>query len=209
MARALLDPDPGSFCGTTATTRARAARLCARAFRDDPLMSALLPDASRRQAALAALFGYRFASLPDRVVVLDEPDLAPAAVMVAALSTDAEPLFSLRALPQLVRLLTTVHPTTLRRLARVHDVAIGVRAALGPHVLLDVIAVDAAARGRGLAGRLIRELRRRAAAFGLPVVLETSQPANVDLYRHLGFQVVAAQRLPDLAVDHVVMRAPS
>jgi len=204
----LLRPGPDvPWQPSSSSSRARAAALCARAFHDDPLQRALLPDARRRGAALQALFAYRLACLPDHVVHLDDGDLAPAAVMVAARSTDPEPLFVPQALPQLARLLMTVPPSTLRRLARSHDVAVSLRQALGPHVLLDVIAVDDAARGRGHAGRLIRALRGRAAAVGLPVVLETQQPDNVALYQHLGFAVIAEQRLPDPDVLHVVMRA--
>jgi GNAT superfamily N-acetyltransferase len=192
---------------STSSSRAIAAGWCGRAFAGDPLQVALFPDETRRPAALAALFACRFATLPDHVVVEDDGAGAPVAVMVAALSTEPEPLFRLAALPQLARLLTTVAPSTLRRLARLHEVTVGLRAALPPHVLLDVIAVDDVARGRGHAGRFIRALRERAGALGLLVVLETQQPENVPLYRHLGFTVIAERRLPDPDVVHVVMRA--
>jgi GNAT superfamily N-acetyltransferase len=67
---------------------------------------------------------------------------------------------------------------------------------LGEHVpdepcwFLDILAVDAGARGRGLGGRLIEHGLVRAHADGLPAFLETSVFANVALYERFGFHVI-------------------
>jgi ribosomal protein S18 acetylase RimI-like enzyme len=67
---------------------------------------------------------------------------------------------------------------------------------LGEHVpdepcwFLDILAVDAGARGRGLGGRLIEHGLVRAHADGLPAFLETSVLDNVALYERFGFRVI-------------------
>jgi ribosomal protein S18 acetylase RimI-like enzyme len=61
---------------------------------------------------------------------------------------------------------------------------------------LDILAVDPRARGRGLAGTLVRHGLTRAFAEGLPAVLETAKASNVPMYEHLGFRVVEEAEAP-------------
>jgi ribosomal protein S18 acetylase RimI-like enzyme len=58
-----------------------------------------------------------------------------------------------------------------------------------PHWLLDQLAVEPAAQGRGIGGALIRHAIAMAEADGLPLVLETGREANLALYRKHGFEV--------------------
>ncbi|HYO42974.1 MAG TPA: GNAT family N-acetyltransferase [Candidatus Limnocylindrales bacterium] len=58
-----------------------------------------------------------------------------------------------------------------------------------PHWLLDQLAVEPAAQGRGIGGALIRHAIATAEADGLPLVLETGREANLALYRQHGFEV--------------------
>jgi GNAT superfamily N-acetyltransferase len=59
-----------------------------------------------------------------------------------------------------------------------------------PCWFLDIVAVDATARGGGLGRRLIEHGLARADADGLPAFLETSRPDNVALYERFGFRLV-------------------
>jgi GNAT superfamily N-acetyltransferase len=67
---------------------------------------------------------------------------------------------------------------------------------LGEHVpdepcwFLDILAVDADARGRGLGRHLIEQGLARAHAEALPAFLETSVRHNVALYERFGFRVI-------------------
>ena len=67
---------------------------------------------------------------------------------------------------------------------------------LGEHLpdepcwFLDILAVDADARGRGLGRRLIEQGLARAHAEGFPAFLETSVRDNVTLYERFGFRVI-------------------
>ena len=62
---------------------------------------------------------------------------------------------------------------------------------------LDSVAVDAAARGRGIGSALIRHGLARAAAAGFATTLETGTPDNVPIYEHIGFRVVDEADGPD------------
>ena len=56
-----------------------------------------------------------------------------------------------------------------------------------PHWLLDQVAVEPAAQGRGIGGAMLRFAIERAQRDGLPLFLETGVPANVPLYERFGF----------------------
>ena len=65
-----------------------------------------------------------------------------------------------------------------------------------PHWLLDQLAVEPDAQGRGLGGAMIRHALERAEAEALPLFLETAVPANLALYRRHGFEVFAEGDAP-------------
>jgi GNAT superfamily N-acetyltransferase len=66
-----------------------------------------------------------------------------------------------------------------------------------PHWLLDQVAVEPAAQGRGIGGAMLRFAIERAERDGLPVCLETGAPANVPLYERFGFRVTREAAAPD------------
>jgi uncharacterized protein YhfF/ribosomal protein S18 acetylase RimI-like enzyme len=65
-----------------------------------------------------------------------------------------------------------------------------------PHWLLDQLAVEPAAQGRGIGGAMIRHAVVRAEADGLPLVLETAVERNLALYRGFGFAACAEGEVP-------------
>lgn len=65
-----------------------------------------------------------------------------------------------------------------------------------PRWLLDQLAVEPAAQGRGIAGSLVRHAIARAEADGLPLVLETGNERNLAFYARHGFRVVAEVDAP-------------
>jgi len=89
-----------------------------------------------------------------------------------------------------------IDPCGWRRLAR----GVGVLRELArarprePHVHLELLAVDAAARGQGVGKRLLGDLLAHADGRGWPVVLETTNPDNLALYRRFGFEVTHEAR---------------
>jgi uncharacterized protein YhfF/GNAT superfamily N-acetyltransferase len=66
-----------------------------------------------------------------------------------------------------------------------------------PYWLLDQLAVEPAAQGRGIGGALIRHAIAMAEADGVPLVLETGRETNLALYRHHGFEVFDEGEAPD------------
>lgn len=68
---------------------------------------------------------------------------------------------------------------------------------LEPHWLLDQVAVEPGAQGRGIGGAMLRFAIERAERDGLPLVLETGVPGNVPLYERFGFRVVHEADAPD------------
>jgi GNAT superfamily N-acetyltransferase len=65
-----------------------------------------------------------------------------------------------------------------------------------PHWLLDQLAVEPAAQGRGIGGAMLRFAIERAGADGLPLVLETAVAGNVTLYERFGFAVLLSGDAP-------------
>ena len=66
-----------------------------------------------------------------------------------------------------------------------------------PMWFLDVVAVSPHAQGSGMGSLLIRHGLALAGMDGLPAMLETATPANVDYYRRFGFDVWSRDQAPD------------
>lgn len=66
-----------------------------------------------------------------------------------------------------------------------------------PRWLLDQVAVEPAAQGRGIGGAMLRFAIDQATRDRLPLVLETGVPGNVPLYERFGFRVVRDADAPD------------
>ncbi len=176
--------------------------LLARAFADDPLMRWMFPaprfpDAPARAEATAAYVGPHveryLTALRGGLVVQRDGALTAAALW----RWPDEELATPGSLPTPAGILTAlVGAEHVATVAAGFAAERAVRPA-GPHVYLHYLAVDAAHRGRGDARRLVDEGLARAAADGLPALVETTNPANVPLYEHLGFAVAAAVPLGD------------
>lgn len=65
-----------------------------------------------------------------------------------------------------------------------------------PHWLLDQVAVDPPAQGRGLGRAMIRFAIACSEADGRPLLLETGVAGNVGLYERFGFAVVHDEDVP-------------
>jgi GNAT superfamily N-acetyltransferase len=77
-----------------------------------------------------------------------------------------------------------------------------------PHFYLFTVGVLPAARGKGLARRLLAPVLAEADARGLPCWLENSNPVNAGLYLSLGFEPTDKLRPPEGCPPIVGMRRP-
>jgi ribosomal protein S18 acetylase RimI-like enzyme len=78
-----------------------------------------------------------------------------------------------------------------------------------PHYYLSVLGLRPEAQGKGLATQLITPMLERADSEAKPCYLDTHNEANVNLYRHYGFDVVDQDAMKGLSVKHWVMiRSP-
>ena len=169
----------------------RLAAALARAFQDDPLQTHVLPDPAERAARSPAHFA---------------PLIAYGLRFGTVLTTAGEPLGASVWLPPGETEVTEAraHEAGLDKLPELLGEAPAARffAALeavdplhkadmpADHWYLLVLGVDPVAQGRGLARALLAPVLAEADRDGHPCYLETAQPANVGLYRHLGFRVL-------------------
>lgn len=77
---------------------------------------------------------------------------------------------------------------------------------LEPHWYLAILGVDSARQGQGLGAQLMHEALARCDDEGLPAYLESSNPANVSLYRRHGFEVIGEIQAYDSPVSFAMSR---
>ncbi|PDP86919.1 GNAT family N-acetyltransferase [Glycomyces fuscus] len=188
------------------------ARVLSRALYHDPVFRWLFPDDGRRMAqnsracALLAGFGHVPGGHTTVADSLEDPARGPV-VRGAALWTPpgarregaAVPL---RSLPHWVRLLG------LARLPELAWYTGELRASIpeDPHWYLCLLGTDPAADGTDTGSRLLRAGLARADADGVPVYLETADPADIGYYEDYDFRVVRAVHLPAAPSAYCMLR---
>jgi GNAT superfamily N-acetyltransferase len=172
--------------GLRRAIKADAARLevvMAKAFHDDPVISWLLPDASRRPARLRRFFGTELRHLAlTRGCVWTTSDLSAAALVlppgrwrVPLSTTLREGRAFGTGLGRAARLGMTMewrHPREVR----------------GPHYYVRDVGVLPEMQGRGLGSALMAPILARCDREGLPAYLEASSERSAILYERLGFE---------------------
>jgi GNAT superfamily N-acetyltransferase len=174
------------------------ARILARAFQDDPVMTWMLPDGRRRARALPRLFG---AMIRHHFLAGGGTEAAERgdAVGAAALwdppgrwkQTRREELLMMPSV-LLAMGARSVRGQQLTELMKQHHPE-------EPHWYLAVIGSDPTVRGGGFGHALMRSRLDRVDAEHAPAYLESSNPDNVPYYLRFGFEVTGEIVLP--AVD--------
>ena len=174
---------------------ARVAALLARAFQNDPMMLALIPDARQRRRLLPRVITWNVTYACRYGEVYATPGWEGAAVWLP-------PGATAMTLRRILRAGLFVAPfqvswRVLQRLAASGDAVARLhhQHAPMPHWYLSQLGVDPTHQRRGFASALLRPLLARLDAGGLPCYLETAQPANLPLYQRFGFAVVGEHRL--------------
>ena len=183
-----------------------AAGVIARAFRDDALTKAIIPETERRLAYAEVIgrryvrealpyghaFGVRERGALVGIALWHPPGVEPTSVTAL-----------LGMLPSLARMAPTVAgmgPRLAARLLRSPSVPLelGLRrrkavaeASAGAAWYLAYLATDPAAQGRGVGRALLTAMLDRCDAAGQAAWLETTDPVNPPLYERFGFATVA------------------
>ncbi|WP_326555486.1 GNAT family N-acetyltransferase [Micromonospora sp. NBC_01813] len=180
----------------TAADRTRVVDSLVAAFAGDPVLRHLFPDDGSYPQHAGAFFGLLFdRRVPhgtvwtigggDAVAMWQQPD----AVDVAD-DTDV---------------LATLLPTDALERMRRYDLAVRAALPATPFWYLGVLGTHPKRTRQGLGRAVMRVGLRRAAADGVPAILETSNPDNVEMYRRAGWQVtrqMAADPLTIWIMEH-------
>jgi ribosomal protein S18 acetylase RimI-like enzyme len=158
----------------------------ARAFDDDPVFCAIIPDDAHRRRALPVLFRewIRLLHLPHPSTSWTTGDLAGAALWSPQGEWDVGFGSILRMGP---RMLVAMGTRTVPGLRVLH--AIEVPHPREPHVYLRALGVEPRYQGRGVGSRLMHPMLAQCDARGEAAYLESSNERNVPLYRRHGFEV--------------------
>jgi ribosomal protein S18 acetylase RimI-like enzyme len=74
-----------------------------------------------------------------------------------------------------------------------------------PHLYLSSLAVHPDHQGKGMASRLVRAMLKMCRSEDKPCVLDTQDEKLVQMYEHLGFEVIGSYDLPMVNVSHWLM----
>jgi ribosomal protein S18 acetylase RimI-like enzyme len=170
----------------------RVAKALAAAFEDDPVMSYVFPDDSKRRATLEPAFTLflRRVWLPqDECYATDR--LFGAALWLPPEKWHLSAGKQIRMLPSMFSVLGRNLPRMIRVLTLIEK-----KHPKEPHYYLAVLGVEPEFQGRGFGGALMQPILARCDRERIPAYLESSKRRNVALYERHGFRVVEEIRLP-------------
>ncbi|MGH3734340.1 MAG: GNAT family N-acetyltransferase [Micromonosporaceae bacterium] len=150
------------------------------AFTDDPVLRYLFPDRGAYPTYAAAFFGHLFDKRVHRETIWTIGRGASVAIWEPPAAGDGRPEDSLAG--QL--------PADALARVRAYDGALHAALPDAPFWYLGVLGTHPGHTGRRWGHAVMAAGLRRAAAEGLPAVLETSNPGNVEVYRRAGWDVV-------------------
>lgn len=157
------------------------------AFVKDPILRHLFPDEATYPRYAATFFGNLF----DRRVHRSSIWTIGGGASVAVWEPPAESPAAGHGSPAEAR-----YPADVWARVQGYDEAVHAALPTYPFWYLGVLGTHPDSAGRGWGRAVMRAGLARAAADGLPAILETSNPANVELYRRAGWEVVGSLSEP-------------
>ncbi|MFF0230643.1 GNAT family N-acetyltransferase [Micromonospora sp. NPDC005252] len=157
------------------------------AFVKDPILRHLFPDEATYPRYAATFFGNLF----DRRVHRSSIWTIGGGASVAIWEPPAESPAAGHGSPAEAR-----YPADVWARVQGYDEAVHAALPTYPFWYLGVLGTHPDSAGRGWGRAVMRAGLARAAADGLPAILETSNPANVELYRRAGWEVVGSLSEP-------------
>ncbi len=153
------------------------ANLLAEGFIHDPLYCHYIPYEEERQGILVQIFRKILTDFWEELTVFTTPERAGVLCICPHTAKGEERVF----LP------AEVQKVYQRICAGMVDQF------YDEYLILDLLAVRPAMRGKGLARALVEEFRREVARRRLPGVVEIYEPSNVEFYEKLGFRLAHIQ----------------
>ncbi|GAA4712548.1 GNAT family N-acetyltransferase [Phytohabitans rumicis] len=182
----------------TRADRERAMGSLVAAFAHDPVLRYLFPEEDTYPAYAAAFFGHLFDKRVDRGTIWTVERGAALAMWDAPDAPTGE--------PDSDDLAAQLPPDALARV-EAYDEAVHGALPGGPFWYLGVLGTHPERAGRRWGHAVMAAGLRRAAQDGLPAVLETSNPGNVEVYKRAGFEVVRTVSADPLTIW--IMRRPA
>ncbi|OBG57018.1 GNAT family acetyltransferase [Mycolicibacterium fortuitum] len=184
------------ICSPSKSDVKRLAAVLGRAFHNDPVMSWILADETRRAKGLPRLFAaitrHHFLAGGGAEVAARDGEIGAAALWDGPGRWKQTPREELRMLPTMV----LAFGRDLRRGQQVVEL-MKQHHPEEPHWYLAVIGSDPTVRGGGFGHALMQSRLERVDAEHAPAYLESSNPANVPYYMRFGFEVTGEIVLPD------------
>jgi GNAT superfamily N-acetyltransferase len=193
-----MSADPVSGTKTSSPARsalhgdaAQLSATMARAFREDPFVSYLLPEPDRRIRKLPDMFALLF-RLGRPFGAIDVTHGIEAAAIWRPPSSWHIPFHQyLTNGPTLLGIFGPCAFRALQSMDRLEK-----RHPHEPHWYLQAIGTDPPFQGKGYGGMLLRHRLAIVDAAGLPAYLEASRESNVPLYANFGFAVTGEIKMP-------------
>jgi ribosomal protein S18 acetylase RimI-like enzyme len=172
----------------TPADRERALSSLVAAFVNDPVLRHLFPDDVTYPRYAAAFFGRLFDKRVNQGTIWTIGNGASLAMWDAPMAVDAPTSLT----PEL--------PADALARVEAYDKAIHSALPTTPHWYLGVLGTHPDHAGRRWGHAVMRAGLRRAAADGLPAVLETSNPGNVEVYRKAGWEIIRTVDVEPLTI---------
>lgn len=174
----------------TPEDRGRAIRSLVAAFTNDPVLRYLFPDDATYPQYAAGFFGYLFDKRVHRETIWTIGHGASVAMWDAPAAGDGS----------LDDALAAQFPADVLARLSVYDEAVRGVLPSTPFWYLGVLGTHPDHAGRRWGHAVMGAGLRRAAADGLPAILETSNPANVEVYRRAGWEVAFVVTVEPLTI---------
>ncbi|MBM0234011.1 GNAT family N-acetyltransferase [Micromonospora sp. STR1_7] len=171
------------------------------AFVKDPVLRYLFPDEETYPRYAAAFFGHLFDKRVHRSSIWTIGGGASVAIWKPPAGQPTESSAAEHGSPEEAR-----YPADVLARVRGYDEAVHDALPTFPFWYLGVLGTHPDSAGRGWGRAVMRAGLDRAAADGLPAILETSNPGNVELYRRAGWEVAGSLSEP---VPTWIMQQPA
>ncbi|MFX0101180.1 MAG: GNAT family N-acetyltransferase [Candidatus Hodarchaeota archaeon] len=180
--------------------------MLARVFQEGMFYKAVIPDELERKRILPIVFKFRLKlCINYGKVFIDSPNLHGVLNVFSPGNTKLTMWKFIRS--GILSTLRKVPREIFSRYKQLADIFTESHETLAPfpHYYINALGVDSPYQGKGVGGKLMRFVIQKADDEGFPCYLETQEPVNVSIYKHLGFKVAEENTLPIINIKNWIM----